>query len=179
MANSVWQERLERQKAVLKEGRGHFVVIASYATGGPEPDIEPYVIEGQTATMSEEFLRKYAYDLGVQNAVYGRRAQSAMIAAGDDAVPGIFIDWGTGATASLFTGRPVSFQEGTSYSTDTVVKRWDDIDKLRFDPENRWVKYELEFWRGVSSAYAEGIALLPKLYRSPLDLANDLRGNRI
>jgi len=175
----VWQERLERQKAVLKEGRGHFVVMTSYATGGPGPEGEPYEIEGQTGRLSEEFLQKHAYDLGVQNAVNCRRAMPAMIAAGDDGVQGIFIDWGTGATASLFSGREANFQEFTSYSTDTVVKRWDDIDKLRFDPENRWVKYELEFWRGVSSAYAEGIALLPKLYRSPLDLANDLRGNRI
>ncbi|MCY2926318.1 MAG: hypothetical protein NT031_12925 [Planctomycetota bacterium] len=176
---SIWNQRLERQLGVLKEGRGHLVVIASYGTGGPEPKDEPYVIEGQTATMSEEFIRKHAYDLGIQNVVYGRRAQCTLAAAGDDSVPGLYIDWGTGATASLFTGREANFQECTSYSTDTVVKRWDDIDKLRFDPENRWVKYELEFWRGVSSAYAEGIAVLPKLYRSPLDLANDLRGNRI
>ena len=34
MASSVWQERPERQKAVLKDGRGHFVVIVSYSTGG-------------------------------------------------------------------------------------------------------------------------------------------------
>lgn len=179
MANSDWKQRLARQQAVLKEGRGHLVVIASYGTGGPEPADAPYVIPGQTATMSEEFLRKHAYDLGVQNVVYGRRALEWMAPAGDDSLPGLYIDWGTGATASLFTGREANFQEGTSYSTDTVVKRWDDIDKLRFDPENRWVKYELEFWRGVASAYVEGIALLPKLYRSPLDLANDLRGNRI
>ena len=179
MASSVWYQRLERQKALLKEGRGHFVVIASYAAGGPGLEGEPYEIDGQTSTLSEEFLQKHAYDLGVQNAVNGRRGMPAMIAAGDDSVPGFYSDWGPGAAASLFTGQEANFQEATSYSRDTVVKRWDDVDTLRFDPENRWVKYELEFWRGLSSAYVEGMALLPKLYRSPLDLANDLRGNRI
>jgi hypothetical protein len=179
MSTGIWKERLDRQKAVLREGKGHFVVVASCATGGPGYEGDPYVIEGQTGTLSEEFLRKHAYDMGIQSAVNCRRGMPAQAAAGDDGVSGIYVDWGTGATASLFTGREVSFQEGTAYSTDTVVKRWDDIDKLRFDPENRWVQYELAFWRGVSSAYVEGIALLPKLYRSPLDLANDLRGNRI
>ena len=174
-----WKERLDRQKAVLKESRGHFIIIASYRTGGPGYEGEPYLIEGQSSTLSEEFLRQHAYDLGVQNVVERRRGLAVQAAPGDDRVNGISIDWGTGATASLFSGREVSFQEGTSYSTDTVVKSWDDIDRLRFDPENRWAQYELNFWRGVSSAYAEGIAVTPHLYRSPLDLANDLRGNRI
>jgi hypothetical protein len=34
MSTGIWKERLDRLKAVLKEGRGHFVVVASYATGG-------------------------------------------------------------------------------------------------------------------------------------------------
>lgn len=174
-----WKSRLSRQQAVLKEGKGHFIVLASYCEGGPEPQAKPYVIEGQTGTLSEDFLQKHAYDLGVQNAVHCSRSASVAAAAGDDFLPDLYLDWGPGATASLFTGREVSFQEGTSYSTDTVVKSWDDIEKLRFDPANRWVQYELEFWRGVSAAYVEGIAAVPRLYRSPLDLANDLRGNRI
>ncbi|MEI6218079.1 MAG: hypothetical protein WCP86_04210 [bacterium] len=177
--HDIWKMRLNRQKAFLKEGKGHFLILASYGEGGPAPAGEPYVIDGQCSTLSEEFLQKHAYDLGVQHVLNYRRRMPAVAAAGDDAVHSIYVDWGTGATASLFTGREVSFQEDTAYSTDTVIKTWDDIEKLHFDPENRWVQYELAFWRGVSSAYVEGIAILPKLYRSPLDLANDLRGNRI
>ena len=92
MTNGDWRQRLARQQAVLKEGRGHLIVIASYGTGGPEPADQPYVIAGQTATMSEEFVRKHAYDLGVQNVVYGRRALEWQAAAGDDSLPGIYID---------------------------------------------------------------------------------------
>ena len=174
-----WKTRLERQRSVLKEGSGHLLVFAWYSEGGPAPAGEPYMIEGQTGTLSEEFLQKHAYDLGIQGVRHCTRHMNVLEAAEDDSLHCIHIDWGTGACASLFTGRPVSFQEGTAYSTDTVIKSWDDIDRLKFDPENRWVKYELDFWRGVSSAHVDGIAVNPHLYRSPLDLANDLRGNRI
>lgn len=84
-----------------------------------------------------------------------------------------------GFAAALFTGGAVHFQEGTSYLVDTVVKTWDDIDRLRFDPDSRWAQYALAFWRGVAAEYVEGSAVTPHVYRSPLDLANDLRGNGI
>lgn len=177
--NEFWQQCLARQRAVLKEGRGRFLVFPWYSEGGPAPEGEPYAIEGQTATLSEEFLQKHAYDLGIQAVRHFARYRNVLEAAGGDAVLGTHIDWGTGACASLFTGRAVSFQEGTAYSTDTVIKEWDDIDRLRFDPDNRWVQYELQYWRGVASAYVEGLAVTPHLFRSPLDLANDLRGNRL
>jgi len=176
---SFWRRNLNHQKAVIKEGRGHLLVFPWYSEGGPPPTGEPYVIEGQGNTLSEEFLQKHAYDLGIQATRHCERHMGWLEAAGGDSVHGIHIDWGTGACASLFTGRAVSFQEGTAYSTDTVIKSWDDVDRLRFDPDNRWVQYELDFWRGASSAYVEGIAVTPHLFRSPLDLANDLRGNCI
>ena len=174
-----WQRRLNHQRAFMKEGRGHFVICAGYSEGGPAAEGEPYVIEGQNSTLSEDFLRKHAFDLGVQNVRNFARYMPAKAAADDDSIPGFYLEWGTGFAAALFTGGAVHFQEGTSYLADTVVKTWDDIDRLRFDPDNRWAQYALSFWRGVSSEYVEGTALTPHVYRSPLDLANDLRGNRI
>ena len=179
MVHDIWTKRLNRQKAVLKEGKGHFLVCAGYGEGGPAPVGEPYVIEGQGNTLSEEFLQKHAFDLGIQAVRDCARNMPAKAAADDDSVPGFYVEWGVGVAAALFTGGAVSFQEGTSYLADTVVKTWDDMDRLRFDPDNRWAQYALSFWRGVSSEYVEGIAVSPHVYRSPLDLANDLRGNRI
>lgn len=171
-----WKERLTRQEEVLTGARGHIICCAWYDDRGPWPD---YNVEGQSAVLSEEFLARHAYDLGVQAARYRAFWLEGQLAVDDDYIPSAFTDWGVGATASMFTGREVSFQECTSYSTDHVIKSWDDIDKLRFDPENRWIQWELDYWRGFSSAYSEGVAVVGHFWRSPLDFANDYRGNQI
>ncbi len=177
MPSGEWKQRYERQREVLIDGTRHFVVTVGYGEG--RPPFEPVTIEGQTGTLSEEFLDEHAYDLGIQTV---RNCEGQMVAqepVPDDGVPSIAVDWGTGATAALFTGGDVIFQEMTSYSAGPVVESWDDVDALRFDPENRFAQRELEFWRGVASAYVDGIALSGHLFRGPLDLANDLRGNRL
>jgi hypothetical protein len=174
-----WQARLARQDRYFKEGKGHFLIIGSYAEGGPE-QTNKHVIEGQdVARLSEEFLAKHAYDLGIQTALWGAQELAWSARLDDDSLPGHAIDVGVGSTAALFTGGDVIFQEHTSYSADTVIKTWDDVDKLKFDPDNRWVQYDLDTWRGISSAYPEGLAVSPHFFRSPLDLANDIRGNQI
>lgn len=174
-----WQRRLKRQDRYFRERRGHFLIIGAYAEGGPE-QTKKHPIEGQIDTLlSEEFLSKHAYDLGIQTALWAAHDLAVHEQVDDDALPGHAIDFGTGSTASLFTGGEVHFEEYTSYSLDTFVKTWDDIDRLKFDPDNRWVRYDLDFWRGFSSAYTPGLAVSPHFFRSPLDLANDLRGNQI
>ncbi len=174
-----WQARLKRQDKYLTEGEGHFLILGGYTEDGPE-QTNRHPIEGQIdGLLSEEFLEAHAYDLGIQTALWAAHQLVVHEPVDDDALPGNAIDFGVGSTTSLFTGGEVSFREYTSYSLDTFVKTWDDIDRLKFDPDNRWVKYDLEFWRGFSSAYAPGIAASPHFFRSPLDLANDLRGNQI
>jgi hypothetical protein len=173
-----WRARLERQDRFLKEGKGHFLIMGGYTENVPEWT-EKHEIAGQTDVLSEEFLAKHAYDLGIQTALWAKYELAVKGVLDDDSLPGHAPDFGTGSTAALFTGGKVCFQEYTSYSLDTFVKTWDDIDKLEFDPNNRWVQYDLESWRGVFSAYVPGTALSPHFFRSPLDLANDLRGNQI
>jgi len=173
-----WERRLARQDRYLTEGEGHFLILGGYSEGQPERTNEHH-IEGQTDVLSEAFLQAHAYDLGIQTAQWATHQLAVHGQLADDALPCHAIDFGVGSTASLFTGGRVFFEEHTSYSADTVVKTWDDIDRLRFDPDNRWVHYDLDFWRGFSSAYTPGLAVSPHFFRSPLDLANDLRGNQI
>lgn len=80
-------------------------------------------------------------------------------------------------TAAFTTGGNVIFEDSTTYTTGPIIKTWDDFDNLKFGLDNKWVSYALEFWRGVESEYVEGIAVTPNVFRSPLDLANDIRGN--
>jgi len=174
-----WQARLARQDRYLKEGEGHFLILGGYSEGQPE-QTRKHHIEGQVdERLSEEFLQAHAYDLGIQTALWATHQLAVSEKLDDDGLPGHAIDFGVGSTASLFTGGEVFFHDYTSYSLDTFVKTWDDVEKLKFDPDNRWVDYDLQFWRGFSSAYTPGLAVSPHFFRSPLDLANDLRGNQI
>ncbi len=174
-----WQERLDRQDRFFDEGEGHFLILAGYTEGGPERT-KYHEIEGQVeGLLSEEFLARHAYDLGIQTALWSEHVTAEADLVDTDYIVGNAIDFGVGSTASLFTGGQVQFEEYTSYSLDTFIKTWDDIDKLAFDPANRWVEYDLQYWRGFASAYTPGLAASPHFFRSPLDLANDLRGNQI
>ena len=71
MLSGIWKQRYERQRAFLKEGRGHFLLLCGYSKDFPGP--EPYELEGWTGIYSEEFLRKHAYALGAHRS---RRARS-------------------------------------------------------------------------------------------------------
>lgn len=174
-----WEKRLQRQKEFFQEGKGNFLIFVQYEEGCHGSTGDFLLIERAGRHYSEEYFQKHAYDLGVEQVKFRSKKLAARLAAGDDSLPGICAEWGAGATASLFTGGDVFFHEYTSYSTDTVIKNWDDVESLCFNPENRWVQYDIAFWRGVSSAYVEGIAVLPHFFRSPLDLAYALRGNQI
>ena len=175
MLTGTCNDRYKRQHEVLVDATRHFTVLVGYSDD--RPPFEPYAIEGQSGTLSEEFLDAHAYDLGVQAAKNCEGAIIAQERVPDDNVASIAVDWGTGATAALFSDVDVIFQEMTSYTAGPAVESWDDVDNLRFDPESRLAQREVEFWRGVSSAYVEGTALTGHLFRGPLDLANDLRGN--
>lgn len=173
-----WQDKLARQDRFFNDREGSFLILAGCSEGWPE-QTKTHEIPGQTVgLLSEEFLAKHAYDLGIQTALWEAHQILGNQTLDDDGIPGDAPDFGVGSTASLFTGGHVQFEEHTSYSLDTFIKTWDDIDKLTFDPNNRWVQYDVQYWKGFASAYTGG-ASSPHFFRSPLDFANDLRGNQI
>lgn len=145
-----------------------------------EPEYH-YSIAGQENALSKEFLVQNARELGVQAAWKANGAAAHHFRIGDNWQPYVNVDWGVGVTASLITGNEkVFFEESTSYSSGPVIKTWDDLDKLHLDIDNIWVQCVRQFWKGVESVdLMEGICVMPNMYRSPLDFANDLRGNDI
>lgn len=174
-----WRQMLAKHDRFLKEGKGHFLILSGFNRIEEPARRAPGDILGCGTVLSEDFLRTRAYDLGVETCKWFEHEARMRPRTDDDSITCMSLGWGTGVTACCFTGGNAVFEECTSYSTDTFVKTWDDIDRLRFDPDNRWVRYCLEYWRGVAAVYSGGVALTPHDFRSPLDLANDLRGNRL
>lgn len=168
------QANLKKQNDFICNSKGHILLFAEYVKDRTPVN---YPIAGQGSRLSEEFLHKHAFDLGIQ-AMKGAKAQAIdHEKTGDDFCPGVHIDWGTGLTAAFTTGGNVIFEDNTTYTAGPILKTWSDLDKLKLDSDNKWMAYALDFWRGVESEYVEGIAVTPNVFRSPLDLANDLRGN--
>jgi len=168
------KSNLERQREFICDGVDSILVFANY---GKDRTPVNYPIEGQGPRLSEEFIRKNAFDLGVQAVRVAKVMTIDHEKMDDDYCPEVHIDWGVGMTAAFTTGGDVVFEDMTTYTTGPVVKTWDDLDDLKFSLDNRWISYAFEFWRGVESDYVDGIAVTPNVFRSPLDLANDVRGN--
>jgi len=176
--NDLW-ERLDRQRRFFEEGQGHLLVFASY----PREACTEERLYGPGQTVSEAFLRKHAYEMGVERVRDVKAGAISQMQVGDDSVVlpfwGLVGDWGTGHTAALYTGGDLVFEEDTSYTVDHPLSDWGRLDQLDLSPKGRWVEPEIAFWRGVFSEYEEGLPATVHNYRSPLDLANDLRGNAL
>lgn len=170
------KSNLENQRSFICDGVGNILVFANYWKDRTPVN---YPIEGQSGRLSEEFLRKNAFNLGVQSVKSAKAQAIDHEKMGDDYCPEVHIDWGVGMTAALTTGGDVIFEESTTYTTGPIVKNWDNIDDLEFPLSNKWIDCAFEFWRGVESDYADGISVTPNVFRSPLDLANDIRGDEI
>lgn len=165
---------LKKQHNFICNKKGHILVFADYWKNRTPAN---YSIEGQSSKLSEEFLRRHAFDLGIQAMKWAKAQAIDHEKMNDDLCPEVHIDWGVGMTAAFTTGGDVIFEDSTTYTTGPIIETWDDFDNLKFSLDNKWVSYALEFWHGAESEYAEGIAVTPNVFRSPLDLANDIRGN--
>ena len=131
--------------------------------------------------MTEDFLAEHAFNWGAQHV---RDAQLAsrfhMEELEDDFCSTICFHPGAGYQAAMSSGGDLLFFKGmgTSYTIGPVLADWDRMDAV-FNHDNQWVHYAKGFWRGVDSVDARGVFVAPRFCRSPLDLANDLRGDRL
>ena len=174
----------------IKLGPLEFLFFGIYTEGRTPAPYPPYgyhvdyALHGDDGPMSEAYLQKHAFEEGVRIAKNVKVELENQIPVEDDSCPtsswlNMGIDIGIGATTSLFTGQDCVWEQTTSYNTEYLMKSIDDLAKIRFSPDNRFVAYELEIWRGMASEYIPGIPVITHQLRSPLDLANALRGNDI
>ena len=182
--------RLKRQREYLVNGKGRFLFFGIYTEGRRELLYSPYghqvdyLSDVSDGDLQETHVKKYAFELGVRIARNVKVQLENQMHVEDDSCPSPYwlnmgIDIGVGNTTSLFTGQDVVFQKMTSYNTDYFLENWDDFHKLKFNPDNRFIQYELEIWRGMASEYIPGLPVITHQLRSPLDLANALRGNQL
>lgn len=96
----------------------------------------------------------------------------------DDYIPAYATGLGVGVNSAFVSDAPVTFGVDTSWA-HPVVRRWEDLDALRLDGENRWVQV-LKRAAARASALCDGDYAISTYHNfAPSDLANALRGNQI
>ncbi len=96
----------------------------------------------------------------------------------DDGLPTLDIHFGAGTmTAPMFNGK-VRFSGLTCWA-DEIIKDWDDVNKLIFNPDDPWINLYRSVYRDLLNRWEGDFLTVPFYYRSPLDTANGLRGNEI
>ena len=106
-----------------------------------------------------------------------RDTQKEVFRIRDDTVPSALVYWGIGSiTAAMTALEP--FHDGiTSWLEPTLS--WEQINQLRFDPDNKWIQFALHVNQALWNLWDEDYHVLPFLHRSPLDAANGIRGTEL
>ncbi len=184
------QTATERQRRFFA-GEGNLLFFTEYCSDATCDPAKITPIAGQFPSKAfpysnwpygKEFIGAHAYELGVQYTQMAAASAEYHAEIGDDWVPYIWVTWGTGGDAALLTGGEddVVFHEGYSTFKEPVIKDWADLENLKLDLDNFWIRSMREFWRGVESAYElEGVTVSPAQLRTPLDFAHELRGNAL
>ena len=119
-----------------------------------------------TVALVEEYIEALRKDLA-----------RSFYRADDDAVPCALVYFGVGTINAALSGKE-PFHDGSTSWVEPEME-WDEIDELKFDPDNRWVDFALRVNRELWKRWDEEFLLLPYLHRSPLDSANGVRGNEL
>ena len=110
-------------------------------------------------------------------ALFRSDGRSEVVRFHDDCVPTALVYWGIGScNAAITGGKP--FHDGTTSWYEPELE-WEQIEQLRFDPDNKWVQFALHVNHALWRRWEEDFHILPFLYRSPLDAANGVRGNEL
>ena len=185
------QTATEKQRKFFDKKEGNLLFFTEYCSDATCDPAGIQYLDGQIPSdvfpysnwpYDKNFIEKHAYDLGIQYTQMAADTTAYHAQIGDDWVPYIWVTWGTGGDAALLTGgeEDVVFYEGDSTFKEPVIKDWADLDNLKLDLDNFWIRGMREFWRGVESAYElEGVTVSPAQLRSPLDFAHELRGNML
>ena len=142
------------------------------------PSLEAFLTEHFLEHGTDAMLREPFVDEIIGDYVARRRdAQSDVLDFDDDCVPTALVYWGIGCCNAAVTGGEPYHDGMTSWFEPEL--EWDRIADLKFDPDNKWVQFALHVNQAIWRRWDEDLHVLPFLYRSPLDMANGVRGNAL
>ena len=95
----------------------------------------------------------------------------------DDYIPCCDIYYGVALDAACVSNAPLRFTAGTSW-IDPCIDDWDDLSKLRLDPDNFWLKRRLDAAAYLKQKFG-GWCFVAVSHLGPMDLALLLRGNQL
>lgn len=132
----------------------------------------------RTYGLSMEKIANNAYELGKLDMQVSRNVMKFHSIIEDDFHPMLVLNWGTGVTAGYISGSvDVKFHQNTSFAKGQFIEDLDDVENLIFPEKNMWMEYVGNYWRGVESEWEGEKISVSNHFRSPLDVANELRGN--
>ena len=105
------------------------------------------------------------------------RAQfAARLAVDDDSVPFVNVRVHIGVMTAIFSGAEPIFDGGTSWA-EPVLHDYNDLDRLQLDLSNPWLERVITGNTAVLEMHDDDFCVMPLGFRSPLDLANGIRGD--
>jgi hypothetical protein len=96
----------------------------------------------------------------------------------DHSIPFIALGIGAGALTGLFSGAEVRILSETTWCAP-VLNNWDDVPHLNLHPHGPWLEALIEGCQAVLEMMEDDLCLMPCTFRSPLDLANGVRGDQL
>lgn len=148
-------------------------LMQEFEKQGIKMPVQPYEDE-----LSVEYIKNHAFDLGKYAMEEGRSVAAMHSILEDDYHPFAKNNWGTGVKAAYISGSTeVLFSHGTSYTLTPVIHDIRNVDKIKFNADNFWTESLINFWRGAEQEWNGESIGVGLYFRSPLDTANDLRGN--
>jgi len=168
--------RIARQRAFHESDAPGDLLV--YVNRGRYLNLNPFLCQRLFAGPVEAVLDEHAVPGLIEDYAGLLRKDLVMLhELEDDTVPAAFVYWGIGGITAAMTGLDPVHAENTCWLKANF--RWEQIEELRFDPDNRWVQFALNINRELWRHWDEGFLILPFLHRSPLDAAYGIRGTEI
>jgi hypothetical protein len=169
------EKRIEKSLAFLKNKNPGSFIFARSGFGVPgfeswwvsrltENPVEYYLDTKRISIINNDYLKEF------------RGNSNRLEDLDDDTVPNIEVYFSIGSIVSMMCGSEVTFQSGTGWSHPNLKP--EEID-LTFNPDNPWVQFHLMVSQDLINKWEGDFTLIPNFFRSPLDAANGLLGDKI
>ena len=168
--------RMARQRAFFADpSPGQVLVFRRVGYPGLSGRLMEMLSAQDPTSLLDQSILRWAVDEYLADL---EEACQVLFALQDDYVPSADIYFGIGSITAAMSGQPARFASGTSWC-EPCIKTYDDLDGLRFDPDNVWVRLWLGLYQALLDFWREDFCFMPTYLRSPLDTAWGLRGQDI